>query len=96
MGSAIKRTLNLEKYVVEWVLDGNEAWDYLENQWTQYTLAIIDWILPGLSGLELCSRLRTRRNPLPVLMLTAKDGNPIETMHGVGYRLNLTDESPRS
>jgi DNA-binding response OmpR family regulator len=73
LGSAIKRTLNLEKYVVDWVLDGNEAWDYLENQWTQYTLAIIDWMLPGLSGLELCSRLRTRRNPLPVLMLTAKD-----------------------
>ncbi|MCC5597742.1 two-component system response regulator RppA [Nostoc favosum] len=73
LGSAIKRTLNLEKYVVDWVLDGNEAWDYLENQWTQYTLAIIDWMLPGLSGLELCTRLRTRRNPLPVLMLTAKD-----------------------
>ena len=36
LGSAIKRTLNLEKYVVDWVLDGNEAWDYLENQWTQY------------------------------------------------------------
>ncbi|MEH2323422.1 MAG: two-component system response regulator RppA [Nostoc sp.] len=73
LGLAIKRTLNLEKYVVDWVLDGNEAWDYLENQWMQYTLAIIDWMLPGLSGLELCSRLRTRRNPLPVLMLTAKD-----------------------
>jgi DNA-binding response OmpR family regulator len=73
LGQAIKRTLNLEKYVVDWVLDGNEAWDYLENQWTQYTLAIIDWMLPGLSGLELCKRLRSHNNSLPVLMLTAKD-----------------------
>lgn len=46
LGKAIKRTLNQEKYVVDWVLDGNEAWYYLESQWTQYTLAIFDWLLP--------------------------------------------------
>lgn len=73
LGSAIKRTLNHEKYVVDLVLDGAEAWDYLENYWTQYTMAIFDWSLPGVSGLELCKRLRTRNNPLPVLMLTARD-----------------------
>ncbi len=73
LGAAIKRNLNQEKYVVDWVLDGTEAWDYLESQWTQYTLAIFDWLLPGLSGLELCKRLRKQKNTLPVLMLTAKD-----------------------
>jgi DNA-binding response OmpR family regulator len=73
LGEAIKRMLNQEKYIVDWVLDGTEAWEYLESQWTQYTLAIFDWLLPGLSGLELCQRLRAEHNPLPVLMLTAKD-----------------------
>ena len=73
LGAAIKRTLNQEKYVVDWVLDGTEAWGYLESQWTQYTLAIFDWLLPGLSGLELCQRLRKQQNSMPVLMLTAKD-----------------------
>lgn len=73
LGAAIKRTLNQEKYVVDWVLDGSEAWNYLQNDWMQYTLAIFDWLLPGLSGLELCQRLRAQRHPLPVLMLTAKD-----------------------
>ena len=73
LGTAIKRTLNHEAYVVDWVLNGTEAWSYLENSWTQYTLAIFDWLLPGLSGLELCKRLRSHHNPLPVLMLTAKD-----------------------
>ena len=73
LGKAIKQRLNQEKYVVDWVLDGTEAWEYLESQWTQYTLAIFDWLLPGLSGLELCKRLRARHSPLPVLMLTAKD-----------------------
>jgi DNA-binding response OmpR family regulator len=73
LGEAIKRMLNQEKYVVDWVLDGTEAWEYLESQWTEYTLAIFDWLLPGLSGLELCQRLRAKHNPLPILMLTAKD-----------------------
>jgi DNA-binding response OmpR family regulator len=73
LGAAILRVLNREKYIVDWVQDGTEAWDYLENQWTQYRIAIFDWMLPGLSGLELCKRLRDRNSPLPVLMLTAKD-----------------------
>jgi DNA-binding response OmpR family regulator len=73
LGAAIKRTLKQEKYIVDWVLDGTEAWDYLEKHWKEYTLAIFDWSVPGISGLELLQRLRTRNNPLPVLMLTVKD-----------------------
>ncbi|HEY9849151.1 MAG TPA: two-component system response regulator RppA [Leptolyngbyaceae cyanobacterium] len=73
LGAAIKRTLNQHKYVVDWALDGTEAWNYLDNQKTQYILAIFDWLVPGLSGLDVLRRLRARNNPLPVLMLTAKD-----------------------
>ena len=73
LGTAIQRVLIREKYVVDWVQDGTEAWNYLESQWTQYTVAVFDWLLPGLTGLELCKRLRARQNPLPVLMLTARD-----------------------
>jgi DNA-binding response OmpR family regulator len=73
LGAAIKRTLTQHKYLVDWVMDGDEAWAYLENSWTEYTLAIFDWMLPKSSGLELCKRLRNRNHPLPVLMLTAKD-----------------------
>ncbi len=73
LGAIIKRNLSQEKYVVDWVLDGTEAWGYLEVEWTQYTLAIFDWLLPGLSGIELCQQLRQQKNPLPILLLTAKD-----------------------
>jgi DNA-binding response OmpR family regulator len=73
LGAAIQRSLKHEKYIVDWVQNGSEAWDYLESQWTSYTLAIFDWLLPGLSGIELCQRLRAKKSPLPVLMLTAKD-----------------------
>lgn len=73
LGMALKWALKQEKYIVDWVQNGNEAWLYLENEWTRYTLAVIDWMLPGLSGLELCQRLRAKKYSLPVLMLTAKD-----------------------
>lgn len=73
LGAAIRRVLNREKYVVDWAQDGSEAWEYLDTRWVEYTIAIVDWMLPGLSGIELCQRLRSHHNPLPVLLLTAKD-----------------------
>ncbi|MBD0266925.1 MAG: response regulator transcription factor [Cyanobacteria bacterium Co-bin8] len=73
LGEAIRRALLREKYVVDWVQDGGSALQILENSDFPYTLGIFDWLLPGLSGLELCQRLRSQSNPLPVLLLTAKD-----------------------
>lgn len=73
LGAAIKRVLKQEKYIVDWAKDGDEAWAYLESHWTQYTLGIFDWLLPKRSGIELCQQLRARSNPLPILILTAKD-----------------------
>lgn len=82
LGLAMKQVLVSEKYVVDWVLDGAQAWHCLENQWTDYTVAIVDWLLPELSGLELCQRLRLHQNPLPVLMLTAL-GQPENRVAGL-------------
>ena len=82
LGLAIKQVLIGEKYVVDWVTDGAQAWHCLESQWTDYTVAIFDWLLPELSGLELCQRLRSRQNPLPVLMLTAL-GQPDNRITGL-------------
>ena len=73
LGAAIERTLKHHKYIVDWVKNGDDAWSYLESNWTQYTLAIFDWLVPGLSGIELLKKLRAKNNPLPVLMLTARD-----------------------
>lgn len=73
LGTAVKEVLHHEAYVVDWFLDGDQAWQYLKSGWTQYEIAIFDWMLPGISGLDLCKKLRSQNNPLPVLMLTAKD-----------------------
>lgn len=72
LGATIKRTLTQEAYMVDWAQDAHEAWGYLENQSTYYTLGIFDQLLPGISGLELCRRLFEKNNPLPVLILTSK------------------------
>lgn len=73
LGMALEKALRRENYVVDWVQDGNLAWSYLDQGWVNYTLAIFDWMVPGLSGLELCQKLRGQRSCLPILMLTAKD-----------------------
>ena len=72
LGAAIKRTLNQEAYVVDWVLDGEEAWQYLESKWTEYSLAILDWLLPSLSGLEIVKLLRSHNNHIPVFNVNSK------------------------
>jgi two-component system, OmpR family, Ni(II)-responsive and/or redox-responsive regulator NrsR len=82
LGLAIKQVLVSEKYIVDWVTDGAQAWHCLESQWTDYTVAIFDWLLPELSGLELCQKLRLHQNPLPVLMLTAL-GQPENRIAGL-------------
>lgn len=73
LGAAIQKALVRERYIVDWVQDGTLAWEYLDQQWAHYTLAIFDWMLPGLSGLDLCKQLRANHSSLPVLILTAKD-----------------------
>ncbi|MEB3290744.1 MAG: two-component system response regulator RppA [Leptolyngbya sp.] len=82
LGRAIKQVLIGERYVVDWVKDGDQAWYCLDQQWADYTVAIVDWLVPKLSGVELCQRLRARQNPLPVLMLTAL-GQPENRVAGL-------------
>lgn len=73
LGTAIQQVLSREAYVVEWIQNGITAWNCLESRWVDYTIALLDWSLPGLTGIELCQRLRQHRSPLPVLILTARD-----------------------
>lgn len=73
LGSGLQRSLERQKYIVDWVQNGDDAWGLLDGGSHAYTLAIFDWLLPGLSGVELCHKLRAQSNPLPVLLLTAKD-----------------------
>jgi len=70
LGTAIKQVLHHQAYVVDWFLDGTQAWGYVKTEWMHYTLAVIDWMLPRLSGLELCKRMRSQNSSLPIISIT--------------------------
>jgi DNA-binding response OmpR family regulator len=72
LGAEIERLLQREGYEIERVTDGNLGWKFLSSPDPIYDIAIIDWMLPGISGIELCRRLRQQQQQLPVLMLTAR------------------------
>jgi DNA-binding response OmpR family regulator len=72
LGTTIQRILHREHHSVDWFTDGQEAWDYLLSNFAECDLAILDWMVPGLSGLELCHKIRQQGRSMPILMLTAK------------------------
>jgi DNA-binding response OmpR family regulator len=67
--STIKSSLKTQKYIVDWVKDGEETWQHLSHS-DVYSLVILDWTLPSLTGLDLCLRLRQKDDSVPLLLLT--------------------------
>lgn len=67
----IELELGYEDYKVDVAHDGLAG--LMAARDAQYDLLILDWMLPGLSGVEVCRRLRTTGNQVPVILLTAKD-----------------------
>jgi two-component system response regulator MprA len=68
---ALRRALRLEGYEVELAADGAEALQRLEDGAHPDAL-LLDVLMPGVDGLEVCRRLRRSGSRLPVLMLTAR------------------------
>jgi DNA-binding response OmpR family regulator len=73
LGAIVQKSLIQHQYIVDWVVDGIVAWEYLTNPQAAYSIAIVDWMIPKLSGIELCQKLRQEKYSLPILMLTARD-----------------------
>src|SRR5690606_2170979 len=78
----LRYNLEAEGYAVDAVARGDEAEVRLREQVPD--LVLLDWMLPGLSGIELCRRMRARRETerLPVIMLTAR-GEEGERVRGL-------------
>lgn len=73
--------LNVSRHLEDWgmdfiaIADGSKAWSLLQNR-DAPGLALLDWMLPGLDGIELCRRIRTlgaNGTYIYTVMLTAKD-----------------------
>jgi DNA-binding response OmpR family regulator len=68
----VELELGYEGYKVTVTYDGLSGLTAARE--SQPDLVIVDWMLPGLTGLEICRRLRTTGDQVPVILLTAKDG----------------------
>jgi two-component system, OmpR family, response regulator MprA len=72
--SLMRRGLSFAGYGVELAATGEEALEIARDRLPD--LVVLDVMLPGIDGLEVCSRLRAGAPDLPILMLTAKDRVP--------------------
>lgn len=72
IGDAIQGALTDASYAADWVQNGTSAFSALDTH--HYDLVLLDLGLPGLDGLDVLARIRARNNPVPLLVITARDG----------------------
>lgn len=68
--SMIQAWLESEHHIIEPIFDGPTAMEQLGI--CQYDVIVLDWDLPGLSGMEICKRFRMQGGVTPIIMLTGK------------------------
>lgn len=72
LAEAVRFSLEKEGYRVDIALDGERGWKMCEEG--GYDLVLLDLMLPGMDGMEICRRLRSKGGT-PVIMLTARDSD---------------------
>lgn len=72
IGAAIQGALRDASHAADWVKDGQAALNALGGQ--HYDLMLLDLGLPGKDGLDVLASIRARDNPVPLLIITARDG----------------------
>ena len=70
---SLRRALELEGYEIELAADGGEALARLDGEAAPPDILILDVLMPGMDGLEVCRRVRRSGSQIPILMLTARD-----------------------
>ncbi|KQO17787.1 response regulator transcription factor [Paenibacillus sp. Leaf72] len=72
LGELIVQMLDKSGYhQVDWVQDGEDVYDYCLA--AHYEVVVLDWMMPGMTGVEVCSKLREQGYSGAILMLTARD-----------------------
>jgi DNA-binding response OmpR family regulator len=71
LADMVARGLKAERWAVDTALDGETGWQLASTY--EYDLAILDLMLPRLSGTEILRRIRRKNSTVPILILTARD-----------------------
>ena len=69
----IKEGLEEESFAVDVAFDGKHGLQLALDNLEHYDVILLDWMLPGVSGIELCKSIRKENTVVPVIFLTAKD-----------------------
>lgn len=80
IANSIKKGLEQEAYAVDVAYDGEQGYDLAIGE--AYDIIILDWLLPKITGIEICRRLRAKNIHTPILVLTAK-GQVMDKVHGL-------------
>ncbi|HEY9715924.1 MAG TPA: response regulator transcription factor [Trichormus sp.] len=70
LAGTIQEWLSFENHKVEVANDGVAGWGFLQAY--QYEVIILDWNVPGMTGLEICRHYRAKGGSSPILFLTGK------------------------
>lgn len=73
LADSISRGLRQEGYAADYLINGADGEKRMLVSHADYDLLILDLMLPGKDGLEICTELRKKKIMTPIIMLTAKD-----------------------
>ena len=89
----LQQGLEEEGYQVTSVSDGLQGFEITQKE--NFDLILLDWMLPKMTGLELCKEIRSKNNNTPIIFLTAKDTIQ-ETIEGLKAGANDYIKKPFS
>jgi len=69
----LKEGLEEEAFAVDTAFDGNAGLQLALDNSGEYDILLIDWMLPGITGIEVCRQIRKQEDHTPVIFLTARD-----------------------
>lgn len=89
----LQQGLEEEGYQITSAADGLQGFELIQKQ--HFDLILLDWMLPKMSGLDLCKAIRRKDSTTPILFLTAKD-TVQETIEGIKAGANDYIKKPFS
>ena len=69
----VKEGLEEEGFAVDVATNGRQGLEMAMDNLNEYDIFLFDWMLPGISGIEICRSIRKENHTVPVIFLTAKD-----------------------
>ncbi|MEO8961047.1 MAG: response regulator transcription factor [Ginsengibacter sp.] len=69
----LKEGLEEEGFAVDLATNGRDALEMVMINLNEYDIVLLDWMMPGVSGIEICRSIRKENKTIPVIFLTAKD-----------------------